>query len=410
MKKASIISIGNEILSGQRVDTNAAYLSRHLVSVGIPVVAGYKVADEIDCIVETLRQATSQADVILITGGLGPTDDDLTRQALARFVGSDLEPDETALRDIKNFYAKRKLHMPERNKVQSLMPAGAKALPNSLGTAPGILAEWEGKLVFAMPGVPSEMKQMFEKLVLPKLRAFACKQVVAVRKIKCFGTGESNIAEMLGELMERGRNPLINITANHGVITLYIIAKADNQEKAGMMVERDESLLRSILGELVYGVDEQTLAEVVGEKLVQQGKSVAVGESCTGGLIAKELTDVPGASKYFQYGWVVYSNAAKTKELGVDGGLIEEYGAVSEEVAQAMARGAKVRAGSDFAIGATGIAGPRGGSEQKPVGLVYISVYSDNIWETKRFLFGQDRASIRFRAAMAALNMLRLKL
>jgi nicotinamide-nucleotide amidase len=232
---------------------------------------------------------------------------------------------------------------------------------------------------------------------------------MVVRKLKCFGAGESSIAEKLGELMRRGRNPLINCTAKHGVITLYIIATAKDKIQAEQMAEKDEELLRNILGELIYGTGEQTLAEVVGQKLAQQKKTIAVAESCTGGTLAKLLTDIPGASRYFTHGWVTYSNDAKRSELGVSAHLIEQHGAVSELVAESMARGARKRAGTTFAIGVTGIAGPSGAGEQKPVGLVYISVDSDSGCVTKRFIFHHNRASIRLRAAQTALNMVRQK-
>ena len=410
MKKASIISIGNEVLSGQTIDTNAAYLSGKLLSNGIPVVSSYTVGDDIDSIVRALKLAGDDADVILVTGGLGPTDDDLTRQAFAKFLGVELQLQDELLRKIQDFFTSRALRMPEINKVQAYIPAGADALANSTGTAPGIMAKTMGKLFTAMPGVPSEMKQMFDELVLPKLSKFTTGQAVVVRKLKCFGTGESNIATLLGELMQRGRNPLINCTVHYGIITLHIIATAKEKSDAREMAEKDEKLLTKLLGKLVYGTGEQTLAEVVGEKLAQQNKTVAVAESCTGGAVAKLLTDVPGASRYFTHGWVTYSNTAKTAELGVPAELIEKHGAVSEQVAGAMAKGARERSGADFAIGTTGIAGPTGGSEQKPVGLVYISVSSANEHETKRFVIPGDRNFIRLRAAQTVLNMLRLKL
>lgn len=233
---------------------------------------------------------------------------------------------------------------------------------------------------------------------------------IAIRKLKCFGAGESTISELLGSLCRRGRNPLINCTVEHGVITLHIIATAKDKDKAQQMVEKDEELLRNLLGALVYGTGEQSLAKVVGQKLAQQKKTIAVAESCTGGILAKLITDIPGASRYFTRGWVTYSNDAKNSELGIPPRLIEKYGAVSEQVARSMAQGARKRAGTDFAIGITGIAGPTGGSEQKPVGLVYISVDSDSDCETQRFIFFHDRGFIRLRAAQTALNMLRLRL
>jgi len=410
MKIASIVSIGNELLSGQTVDANAAYLSGELLSIGITVVSYYTIGDDTDAIVRAFNLAAADADIVLATGGLGPTDDDLTRQGFAKFLGAELQLQTELLHRIQNFFTKRNLQMSERNKIQAYIPAGAKALANPLGTAPGIMAEVKGKLLVALPGVPSEMRQMFTELVLPELRSFAGTQAVVVRKLKCFGTGESNIAELLGPLMQRGRNPLIDCTAKHGIITLTINATAKDKDKAHLMAEKSEKSLRNKLGKLVYGTGEQTLAEVVGEKLARQKMTIAVAESCTGGTLAKLLTDIPGASRYFTHGWVTYSNTAKTSELGVPADLIEKYGAVSEQVAQAMAQGARKKAQTDFAIGITGIAGPAGGTEQKPVGLVYISVDSDDGCDTKQCLFSHDRRFIRLRAAHTALNILRLKL
>jgi nicotinamide-nucleotide amidase len=409
MIKASIVSVGNEILSGQTVDTNAAHLSAELLTIGVPVVSSYTIRDEIDAIVRGLELASNDADVILTTGGLGPTDDDLTRQAFAKFLGVELELRNELLEKIEEFFAGRALQMPERNKIQAYIPAGAKALSN-IGTAPGIMAQSEGKLFFALPGVPIEMKRMFAESVQPELERLAGGQAVVAKKLKCFGAGESTIAEMLGTMMQRGRNPLINCTASSGIITLHIIATAENKEKAGQMAEKDEKLLQSTLGELIYGVEDQSLAEVVGEELARQGKTIAVAESCTGGLLAKLLTDISGSSKYFTYGWITYSNQAKTSELDVPAELIQQYGAVSEQVARAMSIGARKKAGTDYAISITGIAGPAGGTEQKPVGLVYISVDSENGCDTQRCFFYHGRRFIRLRAAQTALNILRLKL
>ncbi len=410
MKKASIVSIGNELLSGQTVDTNTTYLSSGLLSIGIPVVSSYTIGDDTDAIVRAFNLAATDADIVLATGGLGPTDDDLTRQGFAKFLGTELQLQNELLDKIQIFFTKRNLQMPERNKIQAYIPAGAKALANPLGTAPGIMAEVKGKLIAALPGVPSEMKQMFAESVLSELQRFAGTQAVVVRKLKCFGAGESTIAELLGPVCQRGRNPLINCTVEHGVITLHIIAAEEDKDKARQMAEKDEKSLRNKLGELVYGTGEQTLAEVVGEKLARQKMTIAVAESCTGGTLAKLLTDIPGASRYFTHGWVTYSNTAKTGELGVPADLIQKYGAVSEQVAQAMAQGVRKKAQTDFAIGITGIAGPAGGTEQKPAGLVYISVDSHSGCDTKRCRFSHDRRFIRLRAAQTALNILRLKL
>ena len=426
MKKASIISIGNELLNGQTISTNAAYLSERLLSIGIPVVSSYTIGDDVDSIARVLRLASDDGDIIVASGGLGPTDDDVTRQAFAKFLGSELQLQDELLERIESFFANQDLVMPEKTKIQAYIPVGAKALLNNLGTAPGIMAEYKGKLFLALPGVPAEMKEMFEEQVLPKLTpTSSCRktgvgdQAIVTRKLRCFGTGESAVAELIGDVMKRGRNPLINCTAKHGVITLHIVATAKDKNTAERMAEEDEKMLRKCLGELVYGVGEQTLAEVVGQKLARQKKTIAVAESCTGGVLAKLITDVAGASRYFTHGWVTYSDQAKTGELGVPADLIERYGAVSEGVAEAMAVGARKKAKTDFAIGITGIAGPprllvadkRGGrSEQKPVGLVYISVDADKHSETKRFIFSGNRRLIRLRAALTGLNMLRLQL
>jgi nicotinamide-nucleotide amidase len=410
MIKASIVSIGNELLSGQTIDTNAAYISSKLLSVNIPAVSFYSIGDDEEAIVRTLELACRDADVVIATGGLGPTDDDLTRQAFAAFLDAELELQQELLQKIRDFFVQRSLQMPDKNEIQAYIPAGAKAVANDLGTAPGIMAQKGGKLLVALPGVPSEMKPMFEQSVLPEIERLSRGQAVVVRKLRCFGAGESAIAQMLGSMMQRGRNPLVNCTVQYGVVTLQIVATAGDKNKARKMAENDEKTLRNTLGKLIYGTGEQTLAEVVGEKLARNKKTLAVAESCTGGTLAKLLTDIPGASRYFTYGWITYSNPAKTSELGVPPELIDKYGAVSEQVAEAMARGARRKAGTDFAIGITGIAGPAGGSEQKPVGLVYVSMDSDAVCETERYVFSHDREFIRFRAAQTALNMLRLQL
>ena len=422
MKKASIVSIGNEILSGETIDTNAAYLSSQLFSSGIPVISSYTIGDCQDSIVRRLELAADDADIVLVTGGLGPTDDDLTRQAFAKFLNVELTLRNELLEKIQQFFTSRNRQMSPKNKIQAYLPANTKAITNNLGTAPGIMfvlrsstttengAEIKDKLFFALPGVPSEMKEMFERTVLPKLKTLTTEQAVIALKLKCFGAGESTIAEKLGDLMQRNRNPLINCTANYGVVTLHIIAKAKDKKTAKEMVEKDKKSLTKLLGKLIYGSGEQTLAQVVGEKLAQKKMTIAVAESCTGGLLAKLITDIPGASRYFTHGWVTYSNAAKVKELGVPADLIEKNGAVSSEVAQAMAEGARKKADADIAIGITGIAGPSTDNSQKPVGLVYIALASNDICQVERFTFSHDRNFIRPITCQTALNMIRLKL
>jgi nicotinamide-nucleotide amidase len=410
MKKASIVSIGNELLSGLTVDTNASYLGSTLLSIGIPVASSYTVADEIDSIVRVLDLAQADADVIVATGGLGPTDDDLTRQAVAQKLGVDLRLEPELLERLEKFFAKRSLRVSNKCKIQAYLPAGSEAIANKLGTAPGIMAEAGGKLFFALPGVPAEMKKMFEDSVLPKLQGSGDEQAVVVRKLRCFGAGESQIAQLVGSVMGRGRDPLVNCTARNGVVTLHIVATARDKAKAEQLAQKDDNMLRDKLAGLVFGTAEQSLAEVVGDKLAEQNKTLAIAESCTGGNLARLVTDIPGASDYLTCGWVTYSNEAKVRELGVSADLLENHGAVSEQVASAMAEGAREKAGTDIAIGITGIAGPAGGSDQKPVGLVYISLAWAQAGKTERFVLGGNREMIRQRAARIALNMLRLHL
>jgi nicotinamide-nucleotide amidase len=410
IKRASIVSVGNELLTGRTADTNAAHIADRLRTVSLPVASIYGVADEEAAIARALDLAAHDADVVMVTGGLGPTDDDLTRQAFARFLGVELVRHEDLLERLGQFFARRNIEMPARNVIQACIPRGATALPNERGTAPGIRAQKDGTLLFALPGVPAEMEHMLETTVLPELRGLVSRQAVAVRRLKCFGAGESTVAELVGDAMRRGRNPLVNCTVHAGVITLEIVATAVDRAAADTMAAREEQSLRARLGELVYGVGDQTLAEVVGETLARTGRTLAVAESCTGGLLAKLITDIPGSSRYFTEGWVTYSNPAKSRELNVPPEMIDEYGAVSEQVARAMAQGARRRAGTDFAVGITGIAGPEGGSEQKPVGLVYLAVDSEEGTDTSRHVFPSDRQAVRWRAAQTALNLLRGRL
>lgn len=408
MKRASVISVGNELLNGRGVDTNSRYLSEKLLSIGIPTVSGFTVGDDITMIVDTLKQASKHTDIVIMTGGLGPTDDDITRNGLADFLGAKLLFEDEILRTISQFFEKHCLEMSEKNRVQAYIPDGATALRNEVGTAPGIMAKKGGKFYFCLPGVPLEMERMFELSVLPVLGKESSGQVVLTRRIHCFGTGESTIAQILGDIMDRGRNPLINCTVSGGIITLHIIASAKDRNSAGEMLEKDTEKLNKVLGKLVFGIDDQTLAEVVGQYLKENGKTIATAESCTGGLLAKLITDISGASDYFLGGWITYTNESKIRELGVKQKTIAEYGAVSEQVAAAMASGARKKSGGNFGIGITGIAGPVGGIHEKPVGLVYIGIDFEDSVEVSRYVFSHSREYIRLRSALTALNLVRL--
>ena len=405
MKTAGIISVGNELLSGQTVNTNAAHLGAELLSVNMPVTRHWTVPDDLDAIVEALTLCTRSCDAVVVTGGLGPTDDDITRQALAEFLGVDLERREDLLVQIKRFFESRGYAMAPNNERQAQVPCDCESLPNEKGTAPGIKAVHQGVPVYVLPGVPREMKAMFDGTVRPELLQ-ASGAAIVTRKLKCFGAGESTLTSRLGRKMRRGRNPLINCTVDLGVITLHVIATGQTIKQAEELVEQDEQFLRKTLGDLVFGTADETLGHVVGRTLQGQRASVAVAESCTGGLVSKLVTDVPGSSSFFKQGWVTYSNACKVEQLGVSEKIIETFGAVSEPVAEAMAQGALRKSGSEYAIGVTGIAGPTGGTESNPVGLVFIGTASRHGCNVKKYLFTGDRASIRVRAAQSALHQL----
>jgi nicotinamide-nucleotide amidase len=411
MNKAAIISVGNELLNGSTLDTNSNWLQKRLLGVSIPVVYTCAVVDEIDEIKNAIQYASKKADVILITGGLGPTDDDLTRQGIAEFLKVKLEYHPELNERIEKFFISINRPMVEKNKVQSYLPAGTKEIKNDLGTAAGIFYQDKNLLIASFPGVPYEMKKMFDDSIYPKLQEFNRGNFLVVKKIKCVGVGESSMAEMIGDMMQRDRNPMVNCTVDHGVITLHIISQAKDEKIANDLANKDVEKLHGILGEYIYADDDLSLAEVVGQMLVEKKQTVCTAESCTGGLIAKTITDIPGSSRYFLQGWVTYSNESKNSQLGVDKNLIEKFGAVSSEVATAMSEGARKNSGSDYAIAVTGIAGPGGGTEQKPVGLVYISIAGPKGTKTDKFLFGdRNRDFIRLRTSQVALNLLRLNL
>jgi nicotinamide-nucleotide amidase len=302
--------------------------------------------------------------------------------------------------------------MSETNLKQAMIPRGATPIANPWGTAPGIRAELGGAVVYAVPGVPREMKEMCTHCVFPELQARSSGQHVAMRVLRTFGAGESVVGEQIADLMEPGRNPTVGTEATEGVISVRIIGRADQDDAARQLVDADAEQMRSRLGELIFGEDDDTLEGVVGRELAARGATVATAESCTGGLIAKTLTDVSGSSQYFVRGYVTYSNESKTELLGVPAEVIEAEGAVSEAVAEAMAIGCRRSAGSNYALSITGIAGPTGGTPDKPVGLVYVGLADEGGCTVRRMLFGQhsNRHAVRDRTCKAALNLLRHRL
>ena len=418
--RAVVLSIGDELILGQTVDTNAAWLSKQMAGMGISVQEHITVGDDPKAIADQLRRAASLSDVIVATGGLGPTDDDLTRYALADVLEADLRLDESILRQIEEFFVRRDRPMPARNRIQAMFPSGSEVIPNPLGTAPGMLAEIGsisegGKAsAFFLPGVPQEMKGMYAHFVEDRLKKLlegeGKSEVLVTRVVHTVGGGESKIAELLGDIMARGTNPVVNSTAAHMIVSLRINARAADEKAARELIQPVERDIVNRLGDYVFGYDNDTLAGVVGRLLRDRGETLATSESCTGGWLSKEITDVPGSSDYFRNGWVVYSNEAKISQLGVDRKVLEAEGAVSGSVARQLAANAREISGADYGIGITGIAGPGGGTKAKPVGLAYLAVADAVEVHVSKYIFPGNRDMVRSRAVNIALNMLRLHL
>lgn len=410
---ATIVSVGTELTSGQCVDTNAAWLSAELTRAGVVVVRHVTTGDDVGRLAAALREALDEVDVVIATGGLGPTADDLTREAIATALEAPLEENAGALGQLRAMFERLQRPFLESNKVQALIPRGCAVIANPRGTAPGIAYSRSGKRLFALPGVPAEMKTMFEAAVIPAIRATTQGGAILWKRLQCFGIGEARLGEVLADLMSRGRNPLVGTTASGGVISVRVQAHGKDEDEARRLAETDAAEVRRRLGRAVFAEEDATLAQAVAELLLQQGKTVATAESCTGGLLAKQLTDVPGSSAYFLRGYIAYSNEAKSALLEVSPELILAEGAVSDRVARAMACGCKKAAGTDFALATTGIAGPGGGDPAvKPVGLVYVALAGAEGVEVKRLLLGEHlaRTEIRDRASKSALYLLRLQL
>jgi nicotinamide-nucleotide amidase len=419
--KAIVVSIGDELVLGQTVDTNSSWLSRELASVGIGVAEHITVPDDSASIEFTISTAAMRCDVLLINGGLGPTKDDLTREALARALNAPLELNANWLLRLEDFFKQRGRPMPESNRLQAMIPRGARLLDNTAGTAPGIDADFTSEgtsrscRIFVMPGVPSEMKLMFHKSVLPNLdqsgAGLATSGVILSRTLHTFGVGESTIGERLDDLMDRRRNPSVGTTVSSGVVSVRINARFADRENAQAELEKTTRQCRDALGNLIYGIDGQTLPSVVADLLTaEKVRTVATAESCTGGLLAKMLTDIPGSSRYFQRGWITYSNQAKIELLDVSPQLIAQDGAVSESVVSAMAQSARQKSAADFALAISGIAGPDGGTPAKPVGTVCIALAQADATMARTFNFPGDRETIRDRSAKMALTLLRFHL
>lgn len=408
--KAEIIAVGDELLAGETDDSNSLFISQRLAAEGVDVVRRQTVGDRREEIVGAIQAAVKRARAVIITGGLGPTPADLTRQALAEAAGRPLRRDTNAEEMLREYFARRGRVPAKNNFRQCEGPEGAELIENTCGTAPGIALEWGPALVFALPGPPSEMREMLIRSVIPRVR----KEVRAagsgglkIRTLRLMGIGESNAAEAIGYLIDLTGDPALAIYASPGEVRLRLSARGTGADKRLAVLEKE---IRSRLGDRIYGTDEDTLESIVGKLLRERKASLSLAESCTGGLIADRITDVPGSSDYFVAGFVAYANAAKIRFLGVPEGVIRDHGAVSEECARAMAEGTRAKTGTDFALAVTGIAGPGGATAGKPVGLVFIAVSDSAGTAAEKHVWPGTRAQFKRRVSQLALDLLRRKL
>ncbi|MGA3243359.1 MAG: competence/damage-inducible protein A [Bacteroidota bacterium] len=411
--KAEIISIGDELLIGQVINTNQAFIAERLNSIGIAVSRMTTVGDEEDAILESFAEALDNCSIVLVTGGLGPTHDDITRTAVCKFFATDLVVNEEALRRVRGFFERRGIAPKKINEDQALVPRTCTVIQNNHGTAPGFLFERNEKFFIAMPGVPFEMKAMVEEFILPFFAHRASGLVIQHRTLKTTGIGESFLAEHIGDvnaLFRPGDGTTLAFLPGPTGTRLRITVRAKNVAAAQAQIEMVEQAIRAKVGKYIYASGDEELEHVIGKLLLEHHLTLAVAESCTGGLISDRITNVPGSSSYFDRSYITYSNDAKLADLGVPSALIQQHGAVSREVAEAMAEGARRKSNTDIGLSTTGIAGPTGGSAEKPVGLVWVG-YSDRSGTLAlRFTLGDERRRIKERAAQAALELLRRKL
>ncbi len=409
MASVEIVTIGTEILLGQLVDTNSVHVARVLADHGVDVFAKHSVGDNAERLAAMLEDVLARADGAVTTGGLGPTVDDLTKDAVARAVGAKLVLHEPSLRAIEERFRQFGRPMTDNNRRQAYLPEGCVVLDNPHGTAPGFVAlRADGKFVACMPGVPREMKPMLaEKLVPWLVRAYGLREAIYTRTLHTVGIGESQLDQKVEDLFRTLENPKIAMLAHGGKVDVKVMAKASGRAQAEALIEPVAAELRARIGSGYFGDDETTLPGAIVAELRRRGAWLVTAESCTGGQIADAIVSVAGASAAYRGGIVAYDNALKVGQLGVPQETLDRFGAVSEETAAAMARGARERLGGDLAIATTGIAGPAGGTAEKPVGLVWFALaLQSGETETRRLTFPGNRADIRDRATVAALGLI----
>lgn len=404
--QAEIISIGNELLSGLTVNSNASFISQQLFEIGIRVQWVQTVGDDAGAIRTALQTALARSQVILLTGGLGPTHDDITKKVVADYFGSKLVMNSQILQEVEAKFARRGIPMPAINRLQAQVPDKATLMSNQVGTAPGMIFEQEGKFVFVMPGVPREMKWMMEHSVIPFVQEKYPENRVQVNVFRTTGIPESAIYEKVGKDLSRFSGYEIAFLPKFTGVDIRVIRQGKDIEDGAKFIEFIK-LLQKKIGRFIYTTENLDLEAVVGKLLSERHLTISVAESLTGGLVQDKITRVSGSSAYFMGGLVTYSNQAKVKLLGVKGESLEKYGAVSDTVAREMAVGVRKALGTDIGVSTTGIAGPTGATPQKPVGLVYVGLATPEKVVAKKFLFGQDRLINKQRSAQAALEMVR---
>jgi len=404
--RIEIVTIGHEILSGRTIDTNFAWLARALEEVNVQVAWHSTVGDESRNITDAVRHALTRADAVVTTGGLGPTPDDITRKAIASALGRPLQLDEQVLAAIRERARRAGRKLPASIESQALLPRGAQAWPNPVGSAPGVLILFKHKPLILLPGVPAEMEALATQFVVPYLRERS-ERVVETFTLRTIGPYESQLQEWIGQLPAQWPGAALAYLPSYFGVDLRVTVAGADSDKVHAVAERAYRELKARVGAVIYAEGGTTIEQVVGELLSERKLRLSVAESCTGGLLAKRVTDVPGSSRYFERGFVTYSNQAKIDLLGVSPADLEAHGAVSSTVAEQMARGARQRAGAEVGVAITGIAGPEGGSAEKPVGTVFIAVSSPAGEGVRTYRFMGTRHTVRERSAQMALELLR---